>query len=76
MSLYLYAVYIAKDLGLEIAFEISRQYVNGRRKKAFSVIGDWFVFRNIARNQFDEKSFTTVMVNDDTAIVFGLLKGQ
>ena len=74
MSLYLYAVYIAKDVGLDKAFEMSRQYVNGRRKKAFSIIDGWFVFRNIARNQFDEKTFTTVMLNDDVAIIYGVLK--
>lgn len=74
MGLYLYAVYIAKDLGLEKAFEMSRQYIHGRRKKAFSVIGDWFVFRNIARNLFDEKTFTTVGISDDVAIIYGSLK--
>jgi len=74
MAHYIYAVIIAKDIGLEKAFELSREYVYGRRKKEYSVIGDWFWFRNLPKTHFEANSLTTTMLNDDVGIVYGTLK--
>ena len=74
MANYIYAVIIAKDLGLEKAFAMSRKYVFGRRKKEFSVIGEWYWFRNLPKTHFYANSLTTTMLNDDVGIVYGTLK--
>lgn len=66
----LHAVVIRKDVGLDKAKEIAREYIP-KNKKFYRETGTSFRFRNIPKTQFKKKSFRTKKLNKDVSLIYG-----
>jgi hypothetical protein len=71
---YLQSVVIKKSVGFKEAREIANKIMGTKKKTYFDELEDSFQFRNIAKKNFQPKSFRSQQINENTTLIFGLMK--
>lgn len=70
MPYELHAVIISRDVPLEHAKQIAREFIPSTRHY-YRTTKNSYRFRNIPKTKFDKETFRTKVINNDVSLIYG-----